>query len=142
MRKMGDQVNEAESRIPLFQLIDPITNSWPCSAGYGTDGGNGGNGGVVIIEVSEHDTNLLLAVDWDVSGGRGGDCGIHGNPGEGGQGGEGGAGFTWYIRIIHSLSNYRPLIFTSMPGKHMMGSDMLAVGVGECARVKRYVSQP
>lgn len=50
-----------------------------------------------MIEVSEHDTNLLLAVDWDVSGGKGGESGVHGSPGEGGQGGAGGAGCAWYV---------------------------------------------
>lgn len=50
-----------------------------------------------MIKVADHDTNLLLAVDWDVSAGKGGDSGIHGNPGEGGLGGDGGAGCTWYF---------------------------------------------
>lgn len=61
----------------------------------GTNGGDGGYGGVVSIEVSEHDTNLLLVVDWDVSGGIGGASGIHGRPGDGGQSGQGGQGCTW-----------------------------------------------
>lgn len=66
-------------------------------AGYGTDGGNGGNGGVVFIEVAEQNTDLLLGVDWDISGGMGGASGVHGNRGEGGKSGEGGDQFTWQV---------------------------------------------
>jgi len=67
------------------------------SGGYGTDGTDGGNGGSVFVRVNEQDTNLLLALDWDIGGGKGGNSGVHGNPGDGGEGGDGGVGCTWYV---------------------------------------------
>ncbi|PVH72749.1 hypothetical protein DL98DRAFT_576655 [Cadophora sp. DSE1049] len=64
-------------------------------AGYGTDGGNGGPGGNIEIRVREDDMCLLIALDWDNSGGQGGAQGQHGIPGSGGRGGRGGHGHSW-----------------------------------------------
>lgn len=90
-----------------------------------------------MIDVSEHDTNLLLAVDWDISGGQGGASGMHGRPGEGGQGGEGGVGCTWCVQAIPSRTN--PGINFSVLGKCTTVLDMRVVEAGEFALVRRYV---
>ncbi len=65
------------------------------SAGSGTNGADGGNGGVIHIYIDEDKTHLLMAVTWDIHGGRGGPPGEHGSPGQGGRGGRGGLGYTW-----------------------------------------------
>ena len=72
-----------------------LADKCPNSGGYGTDGADGGNGGTVFVRVKEQDAHLLLAVDWDIDGGKGGNSGAHGNPGDGGEGGDGGVGCTW-----------------------------------------------
>ncbi|KAE9381855.1 hypothetical protein N431DRAFT_291247, partial [Stipitochalara longipes BDJ] len=64
-------------------------------AGAGTNGANGGKGGIIKIYVDENNTHLLLATNWEVSGGKGGPAGQHGSPGPGGKGGKGGLGVTW-----------------------------------------------
>lgn len=69
--------------------------------GPGGDGGNatsgapGGDGGVVIIQVADADTPLLLLVETDQRGGAGGAAGRDGAGGNGGPGGRGGDSFTW-----------------------------------------------
>lgn len=73
--------------------LDPDTNC--SSAGAGTNGGDGGNGGQVRIYVDEDKTHLLLAINWEVRGGKGGSAGEHGTPGPGGKGGRGGQSITW-----------------------------------------------
>ncbi|KAI0420609.1 hypothetical protein F5X98DRAFT_331382 [Xylaria grammica] len=65
------------------------------SAGHGGNGGDGGNGGTIEILVHEDQAHLLMAVKWDLSGGKGGQAGSHGRPGGGGRGGKGGKGHTW-----------------------------------------------
>ena len=65
------------------------------SAGEGTDGADGGDGGTIQIYVDQDNIHLLLAVHWDVRGGKGGPPGRHGKPGRGGIGGKGGAGHKW-----------------------------------------------
>lgn len=79
-------------RIPCNLLV---ANFLSFSAGYGSNGANGGNAGSVFVTVHEDDLDLLAAVRWDISGGKGGLSGTHGEPGNGGVGGEGGAGCTW-----------------------------------------------
>lgn len=64
------------------------------SAGL-TSGVDGGRGGRIEISVDEDSTHLLFAVQWDISGGRGGDPGHHSEPGLGGHGGYGGSGHQW-----------------------------------------------
>ncbi|KAJ8132669.1 hypothetical protein O1611_g955 [Lasiodiplodia mahajangana] len=63
------------------------------NAGYGSDGGDGGDGGTIEIVVHEDQVHLLMAVKWDISGGKGGRPGKHGRPGRGGSGGKGGKGY-------------------------------------------------
>ncbi|GAW12934.1 hypothetical protein ANO14919_023070 [Xylariales sp. No.14919] len=65
------------------------------NAGHGGNGGDGGNGGTIEILVHEDQAHLLMAVKWDLSGGKGGQAGSHGRPGGGGRGGKGGKGHTW-----------------------------------------------
>jgi hypothetical protein len=62
------------------------------SGGYGSSGANGGHGGRIEVLVQEADMDLLIAVSWDVSGGRGGAAGAHG---DGGRGGKGGRSLHW-----------------------------------------------
>ncbi|KAI1743032.1 hypothetical protein F4680DRAFT_410839 [Xylaria scruposa] len=64
-------------------------------AGHGGDGGDGGDGGTIEIVVHEDQAHLLMAVRWDLSGGKGGQPGKHGRPGHGGKGGKGGKGYEW-----------------------------------------------
>ncbi|KAN0122123.1 hypothetical protein V8E51_000449 [Hyaloscypha variabilis] len=64
-------------------------------AGAGTNGADGGKGGKIQVCVDENNTHLLLAMSWEVSGGKGGASGEHGSPGLGGKGGKGGLGVTW-----------------------------------------------
>ncbi|KAI1420346.1 hypothetical protein F5Y12DRAFT_773664 [Xylaria sp. FL1777] len=65
------------------------------SAGQGGNGGDGGDGGTIEIFVDEDQAHLLMAVKWDLSGGKGGQPGKHGQPGRGGRGGKGGKGYEW-----------------------------------------------
>ncbi|KAI1129448.1 hypothetical protein F5Y10DRAFT_290977 [Nemania abortiva] len=65
------------------------------NAGHGGNGGDGGNGGTIEVVVHEDQTHLLMAVKWDLSGGKGGKPGKHGQPGRGGSGGKGGKGYEW-----------------------------------------------
>ncbi|RYC54649.1 hypothetical protein CHU98_g11559 [Xylaria longipes] len=63
------------------------------SGGHGGNGGDGGDGGTIEIVVHEDQAHLLMAVKWDLSGGKGGQPGKHGQPGRGGSGGKGGKGY-------------------------------------------------
>ncbi|KAI8627526.1 hypothetical protein F5Y19DRAFT_486768 [Xylariaceae sp. FL1651] len=63
------------------------------NAGRGSKGGDGGGGGTIEIVVDEDEAHLLMAVKWDLSGGKGGQPGRHGRPGAGGKGGKGGKGY-------------------------------------------------
>ncbi|KAI0965132.1 hypothetical protein F4678DRAFT_467800 [Xylaria arbuscula] len=69
------------------------------NAGHGGNGGDGGNGGTIEILVHEDQVHLLMAVQWDLSGGKGGQPGGHGRPGCGGKGGKGGKEHEWKQRI-------------------------------------------
>ncbi|KAK5651900.1 hypothetical protein OQA88_11559 [Cercophora sp. LCS_1] len=64
-------------------------------AGAGSDGADGAPGGNVYITIHDDDTDLLLPLTYDVSGGQGGLSGDHGMPGEGGRGGRGGDPCNW-----------------------------------------------
>ncbi|KAH0564731.1 hypothetical protein GP486_001878 [Trichoglossum hirsutum] len=66
--------------------------------GYGTSGADGADAGNVFVSVSEDDLDLLIALQWDINGGKGGLSGTHGDPGDGGIGGNGGDGCTWTER--------------------------------------------
>lgn len=63
--------------------------------GDGTPGSNGGNGGKIVVHLPVEDLHLSMLVDYNVSGGRGGDPGYNGRGGDGGQGGSGGSGYSW-----------------------------------------------
>ncbi|KAH8600119.1 hypothetical protein B0O99DRAFT_737601 [Bisporella sp. PMI_857] len=63
--------------------------------GRGTHGADGGPGGTIEIHVEEDKTHLLMAVNWQVNGGKGGAPGQHGRGGAGGIGGIGGQGYSW-----------------------------------------------
>ncbi|KAK3319584.1 hypothetical protein B0T19DRAFT_478693 [Cercophora scortea] len=64
-------------------------------AGAGSDGADGAPGGNVYLTVHDDDTDLLLPLAYNVSGGQGGLSGDHGMPGEGGRGGRGGDSYAW-----------------------------------------------
>lgn len=64
-------------------------------AGQGSNGADGGEGGTLHVVVNENSTHLLMAVSFDVRGGKGGNAGVHGNAGIGGAGGIGGQGWKW-----------------------------------------------
>ncbi|KAK4096032.1 hypothetical protein N658DRAFT_65471 [Parathielavia hyrcaniae] len=64
-------------------------------AGAGSHGADGAPGGHAYVTVHDDDTDLLLPLKYNVSGGQGGDSGDHGMPGEGGRGGQGGEGYVW-----------------------------------------------
>ncbi|KAI0438286.1 hypothetical protein F4803DRAFT_535612 [Xylaria telfairii] len=68
------------------------------SAGHGGNGGDAGDGGTIEIVVHEDQAHLLMAVKWDLSGGKGGRAGTHGQPGRGGSGGKGGKRYEWEQR--------------------------------------------
>ncbi|KAI1772106.1 hypothetical protein F4818DRAFT_188364 [Hypoxylon cercidicola] len=74
------------------------------NAGHGGDGGDGGNGGTIEIIVHEDQAHLLMAVKWDIRGGKGGQHGEHGRPGQGGKKGKGGKGHEWEERIGYVYS--------------------------------------
>lgn len=48
-----------------------------------------------LFQLTRMTWDLLVPVQWDISGGRGGLSGSHGDPGDGGLGGEGGNGCKW-----------------------------------------------
>ncbi|KAI2625607.1 hypothetical protein GGR54DRAFT_653997 [Hypoxylon sp. NC1633] len=73
-------------------------------AGNGGDGADGGNGGTIEIVVHEDQAHLLMAIKWDVGGGKGGQLGQHGRPGQGGTKGKGGKGHEWEERIGYAYS--------------------------------------
>lgn len=58
----------------------------------GGDGGNGGSGGVIHVSTSPDQSELMLFVRTDVSGGAAGSGGGGGSGGAGGRGGQGGSG--------------------------------------------------
>lgn len=74
------------------------------SGGYGSSGADGAAGGNVFVTVHEEDTDLLLPLEYDVSGGAGGASGEHGEPGDGGTGGLGGEGYVWYVPLKCKLT--------------------------------------
>ncbi|KAF2738548.1 hypothetical protein EJ04DRAFT_573709 [Polyplosphaeria fusca] len=65
------------------------------NGGYGSNGADGACGGHVFVTVHDEDTDLLVPLQYNVSGGPGGVSGEHGEPGDGGTGGRGGAPFAW-----------------------------------------------
>ncbi|KAK0111096.1 hypothetical protein ONS95_001474 [Cadophora gregata] len=91
------------------------------NAGYGTYGGNGGPGGNIEIRVHEDDMCLLLALDWDNSGGQGGSQGQHGMPGSGGRGGRGGRGHSSVERHDSRASDENPPRNSRSTRRHMPG---------------------
>ncbi|KAI8950261.1 hypothetical protein F4801DRAFT_602477 [Xylaria longipes] len=78
--------------VPNILRLWRIANH-PGSGGHGGNGGDGGDGGTIEIVVHEDQAHLLMAVKWDLSGGKGGQPGKHGQPGRGGSGGKGGKGY-------------------------------------------------
>jgi hypothetical protein len=52
---------------------------------------------MIDIMVDDAESNLLMAIDWDVKGGAGGKVGLHGRPGKGGEKGRGGKGHEWLV---------------------------------------------
>ncbi|KAF2970549.1 hypothetical protein GQX73_g3031 [Xylaria multiplex] len=89
--------NGGESVVPKILRLWRIANH-PDSAGHGGNGGHGGDGGNIEIVVHEEQAHLLIAVKWDLSGGKGGQPGKHGQPGGGGRRGKGGKGYEWTER--------------------------------------------
>ncbi|KAI1288845.1 hypothetical protein F5Y03DRAFT_401513 [Xylaria venustula] len=69
------------------------------NAGHGGNGGDGGNCGTIEILVHEDQVHLLMAVQWDLSGGKGGQPGRYSQPGCGGKGGKGGKEHEWKQRV-------------------------------------------
>lgn len=66
----------------------------------------------------EDQVHLLMAVKWDVGGGKGGKPGQHGHPGQGGRKGKGGKGYEWYVysSILREMKHS-----WSLPiGKHVL----------------------
>ncbi|KAN0083855.1 hypothetical protein V8E54_002943 [Elaphomyces granulatus] len=74
------------------------------AAGSGSSGGDGGQGGTIDIVVDDAESNLLMAINWDVRGGAGGQAGQHGQPGKGGEKGRGGKGHEWEVQIGYKFS--------------------------------------
>ncbi|KAI1750438.1 hypothetical protein F4782DRAFT_541623 [Xylaria castorea] len=96
-RKPGsDGGHGGKSVVPNILRLWRIAND-PGSAGHGCNGGDGGDGGTIEVVVHEDQAHLLMAVKWDISGGKGGKPGKHGQPGRGGRGGKGGKGHEWYL---------------------------------------------
>ena len=70
------------------------------SNGLASDGSHGGSGGKIIVRVPHDQTQLLYALGYNVSGGKGGSAGDHGRVGAGGPGGYGGDSFTWIEETV------------------------------------------
>ena len=68
-------------------------------------GGDAGPGGEVVLSLSLDDADLLLGVDWDVSGGTPGPAGRPGSGGSGGPGGSGGSSYSWTETEYYTDSN-------------------------------------
>jgi hypothetical protein len=60
-------------------------------------GGDGGRGGIIDLVIEDVQANLLMAFDYDVSGGSGGSPGTHGIAGKGGIKGRGGKQYEWQV---------------------------------------------
>lgn len=82
-----------ESRSSRDRVL--VINLTFASGGYGTKGENGANGGVIEVTVREEDMNLLIAVEYNIAGGRVGPKGAHGHGGKEGDGSPGGASCSW-----------------------------------------------
>ena len=63
--------------------------------GWASSGADGGHGGHIRVQVSEHDTPLLMLLRADTRGGAGGAPGRNGPAGSGGSGGRGGSSYSW-----------------------------------------------
>lgn len=73
IRKPGsDGGHGGKSVTPSILRLWRILANHTGSAGHGGDGGDGGDGGTIEIVVHEDQTHLLMAVKWDISGGKGG----------------------------------------------------------------------
>ena len=78
------------------------------SGGTGGDGGEGGNasagsdagdGGDIVVRTREEDAHLLMLVDYDLRGGKGGARGEGGSGGAEGPGGPGGSSYFETVRV-------------------------------------------
>lgn len=65
------------------------------------------------IIVHEDQAHLLMAVKWDIRGGKGGQLGQHGRPGQGGIRGKGGKGHEWYVYSLKYILETGILIATA-----------------------------
>lgn len=73
--------------------------------GHGGAGGDGGAGGNATVTVADEDTDLLMLVQPDLQGGKGGAGGHGGAGGSGGRGGSGGSGHSWTESHSHTDSD-------------------------------------
>ena len=63
--------------------------------GAAGSGGDAGSGGCINLRLDAQESDLLAAVNWDVSAGRPGSAGAPGKGGRGGSGGSGGSSYSW-----------------------------------------------
>mmetsp|Transcript_18854 Transcript_18854/g.47946 ORF Transcript_18854/g.47946 Transcript_18854/m.47946 type:complete len:1449 (-) Transcript_18854:30-4376(-) len=89
------------------------------NGGVGGDGGHAGAGGIITLQVTENDTDLLMLLKQKlppIQGGQGGSPGAGGRGGSGGSGGPGGSSYSWTETT--GAGDNRRTIHRSNPGGH------------------------